>query len=118
MTSLLALGVDGMISGPAGSAGSKLRSYDGDHDGQPDFVLPASGLFDRRRFDAQGHRGARDLRPENTLPAMEAALDALMTTLETDTGITQDGALVLSHDPHVQAPDLPTQRRKTLRRGR
>ena len=102
MTSLLALGVDGMISDRPDRLAQVLRSYDGDHDGQPDFVLP-SGLFDRRRFDAQGHRGARDLRPENTLPAMEAALDALMTTLETDTGITQDGALVLSHDPHVQA---------------
>ena len=102
MTALLTMGVDGMISDRPDRLAEVLRRYDGDHDGQPDFVLP-SGLFDRRRFDAQGHRGARDLRPENTLPAMEAALDALMTTLETDTGLTQDGVLVLSHDAHVQA---------------
>jgi glycerophosphoryl diester phosphodiesterase len=42
------------------------------------------------RFDAQGHRGGRDLRPENTLPAFEVGLDNLITTIETDTGVTAD----------------------------
>ncbi len=34
---------------------------------------------------------------------MEAGLDNLMTTLETDCGITADGIPLLSHDPHIQA---------------
>jgi glycerophosphoryl diester phosphodiesterase len=54
-----------------------------------------------RKLDTQGHRGGRDLRPENTLPAMEVALDNLMVTLETDTGVTSDGVSVLSHEPYV-----------------
>jgi glycerophosphoryl diester phosphodiesterase len=61
------------------------------------------GLLDLTRFDAQGHRGGRNLRPENTLPAMEVALDNLLTTLETDCGITQDSVPVLDHDPHIEA---------------
>jgi hypothetical protein len=60
-------------------------------------------LIDINRFDAQGHRGGRDLRPENTLPAMEVALDSLMSTLELDTGITSDRVPILDHDPLVQA---------------
>src|SRR5262245_19014365 len=34
---------------------------------------------------------------------MEVALDNLMATLETDTGISSGGVPVLSHDPHLQA---------------
>ena len=51
-----------------------------------------------RRFDLQGHRGARGLRPENTLPAIETALDLLVTTLEVDLHRTKDGVPVLFHD--------------------
>ena len=39
-------------------------------------------------FDLQGHRGARGLKPENTLPSFEAALDVGVTTLETDLHLT------------------------------
>jgi glycerophosphoryl diester phosphodiesterase len=102
MTGLLSLGVDGLISDRPDLLLAALRGFDGDRDGTPDF-LTAEGLIDRARFDAQGHRGGRDLRPENTLPAMEVALDFLMTTLETDAGISRDGVVVLSHDPLVQA---------------
>jgi glycerophosphoryl diester phosphodiesterase len=49
-------------------------------------------------FDLQGHRGARGLKPENTLPSFEAALDWMVSSLETDLHITQDGIPVLSHD--------------------
>ncbi|MCB0036636.1 MAG: hypothetical protein KDE51_21535 [Anaerolineales bacterium] len=52
-------------------------------------------------FDAQGHRGARGLLPENTLPAFEAALDYGVTTLELDLHYTQDGHVVLWHDPII-----------------
>jgi glycerophosphoryl diester phosphodiesterase len=50
-------------------------------------------------FDLQGHRGARGLRPENTLPSFEAALDAGVSSVETDLHLTADGAVVLCHDP-------------------
>ncbi len=50
-------------------------------------------------FDAEGHRGARGLLPENTLPAFETALDLGVTTLELDLHFTQDGEVVIWHDP-------------------
>ena len=37
-------------------------------------------------LDMQGHRGARGLRPENTLPAFAHALSLGVTTLELDYG--------------------------------
>ncbi|BCB83487.1 hypothetical protein Psuf_008000 [Phytohabitans suffuscus] len=53
-------------------------------------------------FDIQGHRGARAVRPENTLPAFEYALaNPAISTLELDTGVTQDGQLVVIHDRTV-----------------
>ncbi|MEG9434301.1 glycerophosphodiester phosphodiesterase family protein [Terriglobus sp. ADX1] len=51
-----------------------------------------------RRFDVQGHRGARGLRPENTLPAYEEALDLGITTIELDTGVTADKHSSIWHD--------------------
>jgi glycerophosphoryl diester phosphodiesterase len=56
-------------------------------------------------LDLQGHRGARGLLPENTLPAFERALEAGMTTLELDCGVTREGIVVISHD-RVLNPDL------------
>jgi glycerophosphoryl diester phosphodiesterase len=64
-------------------------------------LLGDDGEVDRTRFDAEGHRGGRDLRPENTLPAFEAGLDNLISTIETDTGVTRDGVSVISHEPFV-----------------
>jgi glycerophosphoryl diester phosphodiesterase len=55
-------------------------------------------------FDLQGHRGARGLRPENTLPSFEAALDAGATSIETDLHLTRDGVVVLCHDPFLSEP--------------
>ena len=55
-------------------------------------------------FDLQGHRGARGLAPENTLPAFQRALELGVTTLELDIAITRDGVLVISHDPALN-PD-------------
>jgi glycerophosphoryl diester phosphodiesterase len=50
-------------------------------------------------FDLQGHRGARGLAPENTLLAFRKALDLGVTTLEMDVVISQDGRVVVSHEP-------------------
>lgn len=50
-------------------------------------------------FDIQGHRGARGLMPENTLPAFWKALELGVTTLEMDVVISADSQVVVSHDP-------------------
>ncbi|HEX6705715.1 MAG TPA: glycerophosphodiester phosphodiesterase [Albitalea sp.] len=56
-------------------------------------------------LDLQGHRGARGLLPENTLPAFRKALELGVTTLELDIAITRDDVLVISHDPALN-PDI------------
>jgi len=56
-------------------------------------------------LDIQGHRGARGLAPENTLPAFARALAIGVTTLELDCAITKDGVVVVSHDPAFN-PDI------------
>jgi len=50
-------------------------------------------------FDWQGHRGARGLVPENTIPAMYKAIDLGAVTLEMDAVITADKQVILSHEP-------------------
>ena len=55
-------------------------------------------------FDLQGHRGARGLAPENTLPAFQIALDLGVDTLECDMAITKDGVVVIHHDQRLN-PD-------------
>lgn len=56
-------------------------------------------------FDLQGHRGARGLAPENTLPAFAAALSLGVSTLELDVGVTADGVVVIAHDRRLN-PDI------------
>ncbi len=56
-------------------------------------------------FDLQGHRGARGLMPENTLPAFARAMEIGVTTLELDTNITKDGVVVITHDSRLN-PDI------------
>ena len=60
-----------------------------------------------QHLDIQGHRGARGLLPENTLPAFQKALELGVDTLELDLAVTKDGVLVISHDPHVN-PEICT----------
>jgi glycerophosphoryl diester phosphodiesterase len=55
------------------------------------------------RFDVQGHRGCRGLKPENTIPAFLTALDSGVTTLEMDVAITKDQQVVVSHEPWMAA---------------
>ncbi len=102
MMLLLDQGVQGIISDRPDILLEAVQNFDKNKDGQPDYI-DTDGLIDVKLFDAQGHRGSRNLRPENTLPAMEAALDFLMPTLETDCGITLDGIPILDHDPHIEA---------------
>jgi glycerophosphoryl diester phosphodiesterase len=53
-------------------------------------------------FDLQGHRGARGLMPENTLPGFAAALGIGVTTLELDLAVSGDGEVVVSHNPRLE----------------
>ncbi len=52
-------------------------------------------------FELIGHRGARGLAPENTLPSFAHALSVGVTVLELDTAITKDGVIVIAHDPSL-----------------
>jgi glycerophosphoryl diester phosphodiesterase len=52
-------------------------------------------------FELQGHRGARGLKPENTLPSFEAALDIGVSSIESDVHLTRDGVPVICHDPDL-----------------
>lgn len=54
-------------------------------------------------FDFEGHRGARGLLPENTIPSFLKALELGVTTLEMDVVITKDHQVVLSHEPYLSS---------------
>ncbi|MGE4652654.1 MAG: glycerophosphodiester phosphodiesterase family protein [Myxococcota bacterium] len=56
-----------------------------------------------RAIDVQGHRGARGLLPENTLPGFRHAMALGVTTLELDVAMTRDGVVVVSHDPVISS---------------
>ena len=58
-----------------------------------------------RQIVAIAHRGEHLHHPENTLPALQAAIDLGMDFAELDIRTTSDGKLVLMHDPRV---DLTT----------
>jgi glycerophosphoryl diester phosphodiesterase len=53
--------------------------------------------------EIQGHRGARGLWPENTLPGFAGALELGVDVLELDVGLTADGVPVLHHNQTLQA---------------
>ena len=55
------------------------------------------------KFDVQGHRGARGLMPENSIPGFLLALDSGVTTLELDVVITKDKHVIVSHEPWMSA---------------
>jgi len=56
-------------------------------------------------FDAQGHRGARGLAPENTIAGFEQALAIGVSTLEFDVVLSAEGVPVVSHDT-APNPDI------------
>ncbi len=69
-------------------------------------------------FDLQGHRGARGLLPENTIPSFKKAVDYRVDTVEFDVVVTADRRILVSHEPWFNhkistAPDgLPVRRRQ------
>lgn len=58
-------------------------------------------IFAAPRILVHGHRGARAVLPENTLPAFEYAIGAGADVLELDVWVTADNALVVHHDPLI-----------------
>ena len=54
-------------------------------------------------IDLQGHRGARGLWPENTIPGFLNVLDLGVNTLEMDLAVSADGQLIVSHEPYFSA---------------
>ncbi|MEV4017577.1 glycerophosphodiester phosphodiesterase family protein [Nonomuraea angiospora] len=55
------------------------------------------------RVEIHGHRGARGLWPENTLPGMSRTMELGVHALELDVALTADRRLVLTHDLTVSA---------------
>lgn len=68
-------------------------------------MLPSIGFSQKKlpTFDVQGHRGARGLRPENSIPAFLIALDSGVTTVEMDLAITKDRQIIVSHEPWMSS---------------
>ncbi len=68
-------------------------------------MIPSIGLSQKKlpTFDVQGHRGARGLMPENTIPAFLTALDSGVTTIELDVVVTKDRKIVVSHEPWMSS---------------
>ena len=70
------------------------------------FLMGVIGLTSLAQgFELQGHRGARGLMPENTLPGFATALAIGVTTLELDLAVTRDLQVVVSHNPRIE-PEL------------
>ena len=55
------------------------------------------------QIDIEGHRGARGLAPENSIPGFIKALDLGVTTLEMDVVISGDGQVVVSHEGYFSS---------------
>ena len=51
------------------------------------------------KFDWQGHRGARGLFPENSIPGFLKAMEFPIQTLELDCVISKDSQVIVSHEP-------------------
>ena len=60
--------------------------------------LGGLGAMTAQAIEIQGHRGARGLLPENTIPAFERAIELGVDVLEFDLGVTRDGVPVVHHD--------------------
>jgi glycerophosphoryl diester phosphodiesterase len=67
-------------------------------------LMGAAMLPAQTKIVVHGHRGARALRPENTIPAFQYAIGAGVDVLELDMGVTKDGVVVVSHDPYLEPP--------------
>jgi len=67
-------------------------------------AIVISSAADSHKILVHGHRGARAVRPENTIPAFEYAIQAGVDALEMDMAVTKDNVIVISHDPILESP--------------
>jgi glycerophosphoryl diester phosphodiesterase len=66
------------------------------------------------KIEVQGHRGARWVRPENTLPAFQYALENSVDVIEMDMNVTKDNVLVIAHDPFLNPKICVDSRGRTI----
>src|SRR5262249_1584927 len=64
-------------------------------------ALKGQSETSKRTILASAHRGEHLKHPENSLPAIQAAIDAGVDYVELDVRTSSDGYLVLMHDPTV-----------------
>ncbi len=64
-------------------------------------LILASSIGAAPKILVHGHRGARAVLPENTIPAFEYAISHGVDVLELDMAVTRDNVLVVSHDLHM-----------------
>jgi len=76
------------------------------------FLLGANS-YAQNKIDLQGHRGARGLMPENTIPAMKKAMD-LGVNLEMDINFSKDKKPLVSHDHWLNAAFVLTPEGKEI----
>jgi glycerophosphoryl diester phosphodiesterase len=69
------------------------------------FLIVTTNVYSQHvpKFDVQGHRGARGLKPENSIPGFIAALNYGVTTVEMDLVITKNKKVIVSHDPWISS---------------
>lgn len=73
---------------------ASCQTNNGDQSAENALIMWTNG------FDWQGHRGARGLMPENSIPAFLLALEyPQITTLEMDVAVSKDRQLIVSHEP-------------------
>lgn len=65
-------------------------------DARPDHPMPQ-----KTHFDLQAHRGGLGMTTESTLEGFAKAIELGVTTLELDTQVTEDGAVVITHDRQI-----------------
>lgn len=66
--------------------------------------------------EVHGHRGARWVRPENTMAAFRYAVEEGVDTLELDLHVTRDNVLVITHDPILNRKICLDSKGRVLRR--
>lgn len=82
------------------------------------FLFIISNMTQAQNFDWQGHRGARGLLPENSLPAFKKALELNVSTLELDVVISKDKKVVVSHEPWMSASICLTPEKESIPRDK
>lgn len=64
------------------------------------FIIITIAATAQPKFDVHGHRGARGIMPENTIPAMIKGLQLGATTLQMEIVISKDKQAVVSQEPY------------------